>query len=386
MLPLRIIHLNSLLTGGGTDDQCVKVAHGLQQLGQDVCIAGPEGRYFSKIVHDLNVPFCDTGDTRSKMKFVTRAAKFIREFNPHIVHGHHGRDIWPTILATRLSGIRPKLVLTRHMAKSPSSWPSRNFLLGRCDALIAVSQFVAKVLTEGVDDPASPERERWKRPPIKGDHKKIRVIYPGIDTDKFHPAPAKSTRQKLGLQPNDFAFAVTGGYDLPRGKGQREFLRAAAKIQKQIPTARFLIIGRGNMEPILKADIDQLGLQGKAWLPGQMSDMPQVMNAIDCLVHPQIGTEALGLVLCEAHACGKPVIASALDGIPEAFAAGNLGRLVAPESIDQLADAMSAQVTATNPSDAEKQAMHLRVESRFSLRRAASETLAFYRELLGSAP
>ena len=63
------------------------------------------------------------------------------------------------------------------------------------------------------------------------------------------------------------------------------------------------------------------------------------MNAIDCLVHPQIGTEALGLVICEAHACGKPVIASALDGIPEAFRAGNYGRLVPPEDIAALADA-----------------------------------------------
>src|SRR5689334_20320193 len=143
---LRIMHLNSLLTGGGTDDQCVKLAHGLVQLGQDVRLVGPDGRDFSKVAHALNVPFCDSGNTRSKFKFITRAAKFIREYKPHIVHGHHGRDIWPTIFAVRLSGIRPKIVLTRHMAKSPSSWASRNFMLGQCDALIAVSKFVAKVL------------------------------------------------------------------------------------------------------------------------------------------------------------------------------------------------------------------------------------------------
>ena len=126
------------------------------------------------------------------------------------------------------------------------------------------------------------------------------------------------------MQPGDYAFAVAGGYDLPRGKGQREFLAAAARLREKIPRARFLIIGRGSMAGLLQADIARLGLGGKAWLTGQASDMPQVMNAIDCLVHPQIGTEALGLVVCEAHACGKPVIASALDGIPEAFAAAPL--------------------------------------------------------------
>jgi glycosyltransferase involved in cell wall biosynthesis len=382
MSPLRIIHLNSLLTGGGTDDQCVKVADGLRQLGQDVCIAGPEGREFSKIIHSLNLPFCNTGNTKSKIKFVLRAAKFIRAHKPHIVHGHHGRDIWPTILATRLSGVRTKLVLTRHMAKSPSSWPSRKFMLGQCDALIAVSKFVEKILTQGMDDRTSPERERWHRPPIEGDFNKIHVIFPGIDLKKFRPAPAEAMRKQLGLQPNHFAFAVTGGYDGPRGKGQREFLRAAASIHNKIPNARFLIIGRGNMEPILKSDIEQLGLKNKAWLTGQMSDMPQVMNAIDCLVHPQIGTEALALVLCEAHACGKPVIASDLDGIPEAFAAGNLGQLVPAEDINKLAGAMVNQLNSPQPTEPQKTEMHARVEARFSLQRAAAETLALYRELI----
>jgi glycosyltransferase involved in cell wall biosynthesis len=382
MSPLRIIHLNSLLTGGGTDDQCVKLAYGLQQLGQDVRVAGPEGRDFSKIIHSLNVPFCDTGNTKSKLKFVLRAAKYIREFKPHIVHSHHGRDIWPAIFAVRLSGTRPKLVLTRHMAKSPSSLPSRRYMLAQCDALIVVSKFVEKILTQGMDDRNSPERERWHRPPIKGDFSKIRVIYPGIDTTRFLPTPAEAMRQQLGLQPGNFAFAVTGGFDLPRGKGQREFLRAAASIHKTIPNARFLIIGRGNMESILQADIEQLGLQGKAWLTGQMSNMPQVMNAIDCLVHPQIGTEALGLVVCEAHCCGRPVIASALDGIPEAFAAGNLGELVPPEDVNRLADAMVAQTKSPLPSEAEKRAVHTRVEATFSLARTAEQTLALYRDLL----
>jgi glycosyltransferase involved in cell wall biosynthesis len=70
----------------------------------------------------------------------------------------------------------------------------------------------------------------------------------------------------LGLKPGDYAFAVVGGYDLPRGKGQREFLAAAARIHQKIPQARFLIIGRGSMAERLQADIERLGLTGKAWL------------------------------------------------------------------------------------------------------------------------
>jgi glycosyltransferase involved in cell wall biosynthesis len=99
------------------------------------------------------------------------------------------------------------------------------------------------------------------------------------------------------------------------------------------------------------------------------------MNAIDCLVHPQIGTEAFGLVVCEAFACGRPVIASALDGIPEAFAAGGYGELVPPEDIAALAGAMRswAQRPAATPD--ERAALHARIAGEYS-------GLAFGRRML----
>jgi glycosyltransferase involved in cell wall biosynthesis len=299
-----------------------------------------------------------------------------------IVHGHHGRDLWPAILAARLAGTKPKIVLTRHMAKSPGSRASRRFLLGQCDALIAVSEFVAKVLREGVCEPQSLEAERRARPPLRGNHAKIHVIYGGIETAKFRPADAADKRRELGLQPGDYAFAVAGGYDWPRGKGQREFLAAAARLHEKIPHARFLIIGRGSMAELLQADIARLGLGGKARLTGQASDMPQVMNAIDCLVHPQIGTEALGLVVCEAHACGKPVIASALDGIPEAFAVGQYGELVAPEDVAALAGAMERQAQKPALAMARRTELHMAVAKHFSLERMAARYLEVYRRLL----
>jgi glycosyltransferase involved in cell wall biosynthesis len=379
--PLRVLHLNSLLTGGGTDDQCIKLAAQLRKMGQRVWLAGPGGRTLARMVAESGVPFFDTGARGGKTGFILRAARFIRREKIQIVHGHHGRDLWPAILAARLSRTKPTLVLTRHMAKSPGSWASRHFLLGQCDALIAVSEFVAKVLRQGAYEPESPEAERRVRPPIRGDLSKIHVIHGGIDTARFRPADASRTRRELGLD-KEYAFAVVGGFDLPRGKGQREFLAAAARIHKEIPGARFLIVGRGNMAEILQGDIQRLGLGEKARLTGQVSDMPQLMNAIDCLVHPQVGTEALGLVVCEAHACGTPVIASALDGIPEAFAAGGCGRLVAPESVEELAQSMRFLASQPKPDPAQAAQMHERVDKTFSLAIMADKTQRLYSSLL----
>ncbi len=387
--PIRILHLNSLLTGGGTDDQCVKLAWGLHRLGQSVWVAGPEGRKFSEVIRNLDLPFHPIPrEGPLKLGFILSAARFIRRQRIQIIHGHHGRDLWPTILAARLSGAKPQIVLTRHMAKSPSSGFSRRFLLGQCDALIAVSRFVEQVLREGVYEPDSPEPERRARPPLQGDHSKIQVIYGGIDTDRFRPLPpndpaVQSLRRVWGLGVEHFAFAVAGGYDLPRGKGQREFLQAAARIHRQIPQARFLIIGHGSMTELLRADIKRLGLEGKAWLTPYCHDMPAAMNALDCLVHPQVGTEAFGLVVCEAHACGKPVIASALDGIPEAFADGKQGQLVPPENIDTLAAAMAHQSKQPFPGDSERQKLHGRVHVEFSITTSAAHMMALYGKLMG---
>ena len=380
--PASVVHLNSMLSGGGTDDQCVKLAHGLRQLGHRVWLAGPDGREFTRVARELGVPFHVTPpEGPLKLRFILSVARLVRRERIQIVHGHHGRDLWPAILAARLSGQRPRIVLTRHLAKSPSSWFSRRYLLGQCDALIAVSQFVAKVLREGVYEPDSPEAERRARPPLLGDYSKIHVIHGGIDTDRFRPLDAPAQRQEWGLAPEHIAFGVVGAYPLPRGKGQREFLLAAARVSAQVSQARFLIIGRGDMDTVLRADIERLGLAGKAWLTPYCRDMTAAMNALDCLVHPQVGTEAFPGVVLEAFACGKPVIASALDGIPEGFAVGGCGRLVSPEDIPALAAAILEQARQPALTRDQRQALHQRVAANHSLPAWAKKVSALYQQL-----
>jgi glycosyltransferase involved in cell wall biosynthesis len=316
-----------------------------------------------------------------RIPLIWSAARFLRQHRIEIIHARHGRDYWPAILAARLSGCRPRVVLSRHLAKSPGSWASRHFLLSQCDALVGVSHFTAQVLREGHSDPESDNPERHYRAPMKGDLRKIHVVYGGFDMERFRPARAEAQRQAWGLTPSNYAFAVVGGYALPRGKGQPEFLRAAALIHQQTPQARFLVIGRGNMKEMLEDEIRRLGLEGVAWLTPYSHDMPAAMNAIDCLVLPQTGTEAIPGVVCEAHACGKPVIASDLDGIPEAFGVAAYGRLVERGSIPALAEAMKHWATQKPLEMAARLEMHQKVASQFSLERAAAELSKLYRSL-----
>jgi glycosyltransferase involved in cell wall biosynthesis len=379
---LRILHLNSMLKGGGTDDRSVRIAQALLKLGHQVWLLGPPGREFSAIAQEIGLPFQPVVNGPLKLPLILKTAKFTRRERIQILHARHGRDYWPAVFAARLSGIRPQVVLSRHLAKSPGSWASRRFLLGQCDAMVAVSQFVARVLREGHAEPQSDNPERHYRPPMSGDHSKIRVAYGGFDMDRFKPADAGAQRAEWGLEPEHFAFGVVGGYALPRGKGQVEFLEAAARVRARLPNGRFLIVGRGNLQPLLEERITRLGLKGVAWLTPYCRDMAAGMNALDCLVLPQVGTEAIPGVVCEAHACGKPVIASDLDGIPEAFAATNYGQLVKPGSVEELAEAMAAWGGRAPLDLTARWRLHEQVAERFSLERAAKELVGIYGSLL----
>ncbi len=385
-----VLHLNSVLATGGTDDQCVRLVQGLRQLGIGAEIAGPDYRHFGGIVRDSGVPLhVINREGPAKLRLIFAAAKVIRQGGHDIVHGHHGRDLWSTVFAARFSGRRPKIVLTRHLAKSPSSGFSKRFLLGQIDRMICVSEFVAHVVREGDHDPASPEAERHWRPPMHGDFSKLRVIHGGIDTARFRPRDDEAVaalRKSWGLTGGEFAFAIVGAFYAPRGKGHREFLRAAALASKRLPNTRFLVIGQGDLEATLRADIRQLGLAGIAQLTGHCADMPAAMNAIDCLVHPQIGTEAFPGVVLEAHACGRPVIASALDGIPEAFSAAALGQLVVPEDVGILAEAMVQEASRPPLPLVAREGFHAKLDAAFSLRRLAERTADAYRELLAGGP
>ncbi len=379
----RVLQVNSVLTGGGTDESCVRLVQVLRAMGQAVWLAGPGGSRFDPALAEAGL-FCAPALRNSKPRFIWHVARCIGRQRPQIVHAHHGRDYWPTILAVWLSGRPVKIVLSRHLAKSPGSWASRHFLLSCCHAMIAVSEFVARVLREGVEEPGSPDPERRSRPPMRGDKSKIYTAQGGIDTAQFRPMESTALREQWQVGAEHFVFAVAGAYDPPRGKGQRDFLLAAARIHQQCPNARFLLIGRGSLAGTLQEDIAKLGLTERAWLTPYCLDMPKAMNAIDCLVHPAVGTEAFGLVVCEALACGRPVIAADVDGIPETVMDAESAWLVPPGSVEKLAQAMLHWAGQERWSLARRRQLHEKVAARFSLQAAGERMCGIYAQVAGA--
>src|SRR3989441_706913 len=289
MTPLRILQLNSIFNGGGIDNQTLELSAGLRQSGNDVTLAIPQGSRWEPLARQLPGVRVEPFAPKSPLKLAMILAliRLIRERRVQILHAHQGRDYWPAITAARLANRGTRVIVTRHLMTRPRA-VSRALLLRMSD-VIAVSRAVEEVLQHELRGP--PER--------------LHRIYGGIDPKAFQPerTPAgREFRRQHGWRDDDLVFGVVGACDLPRGKGQLEVLQAASQTKLEFPQARFAMIGRGSMEPLLRERIRSLDLAGTALMLPFTDDIPTVMNALAVLVHPALGTEALELVLCEAMA------------------------------------------------------------------------------------
>ena len=325
-VPLRILQVNSTFTGGGVDNQTLELSAGLRDLGDDVTLAVAAGSRWEPRARQLGVRIA-TFPRRSpaKAEMIRCWIRLIREHHTQIIHAHQGRDYWPAVFAARLAGRGTRVVVTRHLMARPRRL-SRLLLLRNAD-LIAVSHAVENVVRAHLDGPAE----------------RIHQIYGGIDFSRFHTERTPDVwkfREQLGWPESAVVFAVVGSFHFPRGKGQLEFLEAAAVLSKEFPHARFAILGYGEMESLLKERIKGLGLAGVANVFEFHDQMPLFMSALDVLVHPTTFTEAFPLVTLEALASCRPVVASRKDGIVEGFLEAEHGLLVPPGDVPTLTEAM----------------------------------------------
>lgn len=368
--PLRVLQVNSVFNGGGVDNQTLELTAGLRELGVDTMLAVTEGSRWEFRARALGGPSAPLPSQRGPLKLglVNAVRRAASGFRPDIVHLHQGRDYWPGILGALAGAPRARVVITRHLMTRPRGF-SRSFLL-RAARVIAVSHAVERVL----------------RAELRGPGGRIGQAYCGIDTARFAPertaTAAQAWRAAQGWRQDHVVAGVVGMFDLPRGKGQPEFIEAAGRLRATLPHARFALIGQGSMQGILSARIAELGLGEVVKMIPFTDDIAPVIGALDVLVHPAVGTDAFPLVVLEAMAAGKPVVASGIDGIPEQIRDGEQGLLVPRGDVAALTAALADLLG--DPARRERMGRSgiLRVNTRFTRGRLAEATLALYRQVL----
>lgn len=167
---------------------------------------------------------------------------------------------------------------------------------------------------------------------------RVTVVYNGIDRDRFRIRDRAEAKKSIGLGDLDEVVLFVG--HLADHKGAKDLLDAADRLAERRPQATIVFVGDGPMLETLQGS-GKSNVRAVGRVPHEA--VATYMGACDVLTLPS-WDEGMPNVVREAHASGRPVVATNVGGIPEAVHAPELGRLVPPSNAAVLADALADEL------------------------------------------
>lgn len=310
--PLRIAMMLESDGPGGAEYVLIQLSEELRRRGHTIIPVGPDRgmgwldrvlreKGFETEKFSLRRPL-DLGCLRGMVRMLRRT-------QVDLVHAHEFTTAVYGAAAARIVG-KP-YVITMHGAQTVlNAWRRR--------AALAWA-FKGSRATVGVSDDTTMYMERTLklRPGI------VTTVRNGIPV---RPGSGAGVRAELGIEPGEVLFVAVGNL-VPR-KGHRVLLEALKPLAgPDAPPWRLAIAGRGKQKEPLQQLAAELGIAGRVHLLGHRDDIPDLLAAADVFVMPSLW-EGLPLAILEAMFAGKPVVASAISGIPEAIESGVQGHLV----------------------------------------------------------
>lgn len=270
---------------------------------------------------------------------------------PVRIHGEHGRDV------DDLDGTRVRYQWMRYAY--------RPFV----HQYVALSRDLADYLQNKVGVP----------------QRRISQVYNGVDTARFHP-PAGARPVIPGCpfaEPSLFIFGTVGRMQTVKAQTllARAFVRALERQPALRDRLRLVMVGEGPLRAEAQALLDAAGVGALAWLPGERSDVPDVMRGLDCFVLPSLA-EGISNTILECMACGVPVLATAVGGNAELVVEGQTGTLVPADDVDAMAAGLAQMVAGPDRAKSLGRAGRARVERHFSLPAMVGAYQALYDRLL----
>ncbi|HET8871387.1 MAG TPA: glycosyltransferase [Aquabacterium sp.] len=293
---MRIVHILHSHGYGGAESHVLIQIQGQRARGHDVMFVGPLDSWLGEQCQKHGIPAVHLRMTGLfDLPSHWRLRRFVKSWQPDIVHGHLVRASYYAGWAGR-GRRKPLAVSTAHTTNALRH-------MERCRHIIADSGAIRQnLLTAGYPDD------------------KVSVIFTGVPR-----APAfdrDSVRAELGLRPTDIVVGHAGRFI--RDKGQDILVQAMAKVQH--PHVRLLLIGDPNTEfgrsvKSLPQDADRITYLG------YRSDVPRLLRALDLYVQPS-RREGLPLAISEAFDAELPVIATSVGGMPEIVLHNRTGLLI----------------------------------------------------------
>jgi glycosyltransferase involved in cell wall biosynthesis len=365
------LHIDTARTWRGGQNQVLLTVNGLRAIGhRATLVAHPDGELRRRAAEGLDlIPLA--ARTEIDLTAGWRLWRLIRRLQPDVVHAHDPHGIAMASLALSLaSGSRggpppPPLVASRRVdfhlkSNSFSRWKHR-----QVGCFIAASDAIRQMLiADGI--PAD----------------RTATVHEGIDLAHVRAAPPVNVHEAFWL-PHQ-APVVGNVAALVPHKGQRHLIDAAQLVVREIPDARFVILGEGELREHLEHQIRNYHLEKHVLLPGFRTDVLGCLKSFDLFVMSSV-TEGLGTSLLDAMACSRAIVATRAGGIPEIVEDGRTGVLVPPRDHRALAREI---VRLLNDPDQRRRmgdAGFERVSARFTVERMVEETARIYSQVVHAA-
>ena len=306
------LHIDTARTWRGGQNQVLVTVLGLRALGErTLLVAHPDGELRSRAKEGLDlIPLAPR--TEMDLGAAWRLSRMLKQLKPQIVHAHDPHGVAMAALALSMSTLpaKPPLVASRRVdfhirGNTLSRWNTGKWTASSARRKPSVRCSSA---TGSRDD-------------------RTVTVHEGIDLDRVAAAPPARPHEEFWL-PHEAPLVGNVAALVPH-KGQRHLIDAAALVVRQVPDARFLIAGEGELRPALEKQIKDARLEKHVILAGFRPDVLSLHKSFDIFVLSST-TEGLGTSLLDAMACGKPIVATAAGGIPEVVEDGVTGLLVPP--------------------------------------------------------
>lgn len=360
---MKIMMIITGLGMGGAERQVCDLVDCLSKLGHQVLLVSLTGSSVNR-PQSIAVKLVELEMAKSPFGFIKAyqsTRRLINEFKPDVVHSHmvHA-NIFARLL--RLTTDIPRLVCTAHNTNEGGRGRILAYRLTDrlCDISTNVSQEAVDAFVQQGAVPAG----------------RMVAIHNGIDTDHFRFSSVSRIRlhAELGLADDVPLLLAVGRLNVQ--KDYPNLLTAFSALPSSYELARLAIIGAGEEEESLKARVIQLGLSNRVHFLGLRRDVNEWMSAADVFVLSS-AWEGFGLVVAEAMACERVVVATDCGGVKEVV--GDAGFLVPPRDSQLLADAL---VKALSLPMAEKDKLtklaRSRVVGRYSIDSVCKKWLSIY--------
>jgi glycosyltransferase EpsF len=312
---LRVLHLITWLVPGGIEKWLLSMLQEMprEECAMDIACKGPSVGPLAHVAEEAGARVLHCPLKPSHTGFARRLKEILREGKYDVVHNHMANYSGFATWICRREGV-PVIASYHNTAFPPETWTrlpglrelrdvysqrSMSYALKNSQFVTGCSEAVLESLTG-----YAPRAANWG------------VLPYGVDVP---PTANESERRALRAElrwPEEALIVLHVGRFIEQ-KNHAGLLEIFARVAKEVPRARLLLVGDGPLRSEVENLIAEHGLEGKVLCLGLRDDVPSLMSRSDLFLFPSLH-EGFGLVAIEANGAGLPVVGSRIPGLTEA--------------------------------------------------------------------